>query len=140
MKQLHVISSEHRQNDSVPHEDCSLLDACQHVDPPVGLDGPAELLALRDLLKEMLLGLSLVVLFLERLPQVSHVFGIAQLRDARQLHEGEKGDQQARVGAQQEVRLVASVLMQAREDKQNKDILKQITFMHASMVCLCCGK
>lgn len=96
---------------SIPADHRGLLDACQHVDPPVGLDGPTELLTLSDLLKEMLLGFGLVLFFLECLPQVFHVLGSTQLRDARQQHEGEKSDQQARVGAQQEVRLAARVLI-----------------------------
>lgn len=91
----------------------SLLDACHHVDPPVGLHGPAQLLTHRDLLEEMLLGLCLALFLLERLPQVAHVLCSTQLWDARQQHEGEKGDQQARVRAQGEVRLDAGVLVLA---------------------------
>ena len=75
----------------------SLLDACHHVDPPVGLHSPALVLTHRDLLEEMLLGLCLTLFLLERIPQVAHVLCSTQLRDARQKHEVEKSDEQTGV-------------------------------------------
>ncbi|TNN36518.1 hypothetical protein EYF80_053313 [Liparis tanakae] len=89
-----------------------LLDAGHHVDPPVGLHRPALLLTPQDLLEEVLLGLGLALLLLQRLPQVDDVFCGAQLRDAGQQHEGEEGDQQAGVAAQGQVGLDAGVLVQ----------------------------
>lgn len=88
-----------------------LLYAHHHVDPPVGLHGPAVLLAVGDLLQEVLLGICLVLLLLQRLPQVAYVLGSAQLRDARQQHEGEEGDEQVGVGTKGEVGLGTDVLI-----------------------------
>lgn len=88
-----------------------LLYAHHHVDPPVGLHGPAVLLAVGDLLQEVLLGIGLALLLLQRLPQVAYVLGSAQLRDARQQHEGEEGDEQVGVGTKGEVGLGADVLI-----------------------------
>lgn len=98
----------------------SLLDACHHVDPPVGLHRPALVLTQSDLLEEMLPGLGLALILLQRHPQVTHVLCGAQLRDPRHQHEGEKSDQQAGVRAQGEVRLGARVLMGTREGKKEK--------------------
>jgi len=89
-----------------------LLGAGHHVDPPVGLHLPALLLTPQDLLEEVLLGLGLALLLLQRLPQVEDVLCGAQLRDAGQQHEGEEGDQQAGVAAQGQVGLDAGVLVQ----------------------------
>lgn len=88
----------------------TLLDACHHVNPPVGLHSPAQTLTLRDLGEEMLPGLCLPLFVLQRRPQVTHVLCGAQLGDACQQHEGEESDQQAGVGAQGQVRLGARVL------------------------------
>lgn len=71
-----------------------LLDACEHVDPPVGLDSPPHLLTLSNLLKKVLLSLGLALPLLQRLPQVAHVCLSAQLWDSSQEHEGEKSDEQ----------------------------------------------
>lgn len=81
------------------------------MDPPVGLHSPAVPLAVSDLLQEVLLGLGLALLLLQRLPQVAYVLSSAQLRDARQQHEGEEGDEQVGVGAKGEVGLSARVLI-----------------------------
>lgn len=81
------------------------------MDPPVGLHGPAVLFTLGDLLQEVVLGFGFALLLLQRLPQVANVLSGAQLRDARQQHEGEEGDEQARVGAEGEVGLSTGVLI-----------------------------
>ena len=96
----------------------SLFDACHHVNPPVGLYSPAQLLTRRDLLEEMLPGLVLILFLLERLSQVAHVLCSTQLGDAREQHEGEKRDQQARVGTQGEVCLGASVLKESKARRE----------------------
>lgn len=57
----------------------------------------------------MLFGFSLSLVLLERLPQVAHVFCRTQLWDASQQHEGEKCDQQTRVGAEGKVSLGTGV-------------------------------
>lgn len=51
----------------------SLLDACDHVDPPVGLHFPAIIYTDFNLLQEVLLGILLTVPLLQHLPQVAHV-------------------------------------------------------------------
>lgn len=65
----------------------------KQVDPPVGLYDPTPLLTHHNLLQEVLSGLRLAHFHLEHLPQVTHVLCGAQLRDAGEQHEGEKGDQ-----------------------------------------------
>lgn len=99
----------------------SLPDACHHVDPPVGLYSPTQLLTNRDLVQEMLLCLCLALFLLQRFPQVAHVLRSAQLWNTSQQHEGEKSDQQTRVRAQVEVRLGTGVLMEeVREENRKK--------------------
>lgn len=88
------------------------------MDPPVGLHGPAVLLAVCDLLQEVLLGDGFALLLLQRLPQVANVLGSAQLGDARQQHQGEEGDQQVGVGAEGEVGLGAGVLIGEKEGER----------------------
>lgn len=121
-----------------------LLDAHEHVEPPVGLHFPAIVLTIGNLLQEVLLGLCLALLLLQRLTQVAYVFCGTQLRDAGQQHEGEEGDQQTGVGAQGEVGLGAGVLIRASgkdkikgkdEAKHEDDTLLQTA--HALKTELC---
>lgn len=87
-----------------------LLNASQHVDPPVGLHRPAQFLALCYLLVEVVPCVVLPLVVLQCVPEVAHVLCSAELRDPRQEHEGEEGHQQARVGAQGQVGLGTYVL------------------------------
>lgn len=81
------------------------------MDPPVGLHCPAVIFTVGDLLQKVLLGFSFTLLLLQRLPQILYVLSSAQLRDARQQHEGEEGDEQVGVGVEGEVGLSAGVLI-----------------------------
>lgn len=94
------------------------------MDPEVGLHSPAQLLTLRDLLEKVLPGICLILLLLERHPQVAHILCSAQLWDAREQHEGEKSHQQTRVGAQGEVCFCAGVLMWVLEARKDRIIKK----------------
>ena len=92
-----------------------LLNASQHVDPPVGLNCPAQFLALCYLLVEVVPCVVLPLVVLQCVPEVAHVLCSTELRDPRQEHEGEEGHQQARVGAQGQVGLGTCVLQVGRE-------------------------
>lgn len=120
-----------------------LLDAHEHVEPPVGLHFPAIILTIGNLLQEVLLGLCLALFLLQRLPQVAYVLCGTQLRDAGQQHEGEEGDQQTGMGAQGEVGLSAGVLIQASgkdeikgRTRQNTKITHLQTDMHRRLNCV----
>lgn len=84
--------------------------------PKVGLHSPAHLLTDRDLLEEVLPGLRLTLILLQRFPQVAHVPCSAQLGDPRQQHDGEESDEQAGVRAQGQVCLGTGVLMWAETE------------------------
>ena len=99
---------------------CSLLDADQHVDPPVGLHSPAQVLTGGDLLQEVVACVLLAALLLQRLPEVAHVLCCAELGDARQQHQGEERDQQAGLGVQRQVGLRTDVLQQTKQSRQSR--------------------
>lgn len=104
-------ATSHLRRPETPDGDSHLFYAHHHMDPPVGLHGPPVLLAVGDLLQEVLLGYGLTLVLLQRLPQVAYILGSAQFRDARQQHEGEEGDEQVGVAAEGEVGLSAGVLI-----------------------------
>lgn len=101
-------------NVSHPPSNWSLLDACKHVEPPVGLDSPTHPLTLSNLLKKVLLSFRLTLLLLQCSPQVAHVCCSAQLWDPGQQHEGEEGDEQPGVCTQGQVRFGTGVLKKKR--------------------------